>query len=81
MSDMAKMDIDPTEFKKSEDIKLLSSSKTGEYYIKKNDELIKVPNEYLSIASDKSLPGHQRAAKIYYRIENDLENRDELEEI
>lgn len=81
MSDMQKMGIDPTEFKKSEDIKLLTSPKTGEYYIKKNDELIKVPNEYLSIASNKSLPGYKRAAKIYYRIENDLENRDELEEI
>jgi hypothetical protein len=81
MSDIRKNDTESENYEFNEDIKLLLNPKTGEYYIKKDGELIKVSNKYLSIASDKNIPGYQRAEKIYNRIKNDSLNIEDLDEV
>ena len=48
---------------------LKQSASTGEYWIMQGDKGTKVPEEFLSIASDKSMKGSQRASIIVKKME------------
>ena len=51
-------------------VRLLQSPSTGEYFIDDNGRTTKVPDEYLTIASDKSKKGAQKAAIILSKMES-----------
>ena len=51
-------------------VRLLQSPSTGEYFIDDNGRRTKVPDEYLTIASDKSKKGAQKASIILSKMES-----------
>ena len=53
---------------------ILYSPSTGEYWLKVGDATTKVPQQYLSIASDKSMKAYQRAEKIVNAMQDDADN-------
>ena len=54
---------------------LKQSAGTGEYWIMKGEEGTKVPEQYLSIATDKSKKGSQRAEIIIAKMQEETDNK------
>jgi len=57
---------------------ILFSPSTGEYWLKKGDASTKVPDEYLSIAADKTKKGAERATMIINAMQDAADNGPEM---
>lgn len=53
---------------------IMFSPSKGEYWLKKGDAMTIVPNEYLSIASDKSIKASKRAEMILAKMQDAVDN-------
>jgi hypothetical protein len=59
---------------------IMFSPSKGEYWLKKGDAMTIVPNEYLSIASDKSVKASKRAEMILAKMQDAADSAPEGEE-